>query len=297
MRVEDLDRVIKNAEKATVEEPLHTIMQLLRRVEPRHPLLSHYRVGIKQDQALKRSFLATATRIVNNRLQDVFPIRTPSPQSTPENPLPHVRAKQHMQGAVGLSLLGKPLITWQNLSRLGEKEREDLLDRYQIGIDELQALGRQFGVLPHNELVQLCEVAVWLTMHDMLDVAEEVVEDKTLKIGVTSDTDEGSDADLTLNLQQRIFEEYILSAQKRRKLHLGIETKPGARRIRKTIARLVLAASIGYGAGLATTAYIEHEIESNSEIPDSVAYNLANDISNASWDFNKDITEFMLSLR
>lgn len=174
---EQLDTVIENARIATTEEPLHTIMTTLRQHKPDHPLLRHYFAGIKADPDHADTFTDKIRRQLERHLDDVEGGVKPvadfdeyaDDQDGASGPN-FERIKHHMSGSPSIGSDGQLLLVSRSLSDYTHVQASDLLRHMGITVKELERLPEIAENLPKERLVQLCELAAWLTMHSRLDL-------------------------------------------------------------------------------------------------------------------------------
>ena len=305
---EQLDTVIENARIATTEEPLHTIMMTLRKHKPDHPLLPHYFAGIKADPDHAGTFTNKLRRQLERHLDDVDGGVKPvadfdesfDDQDGASGPK-FERVKHHMFGSPRIGSDGQLMLVSRSLIDYTHVQTSDLLRHMGITVKELERLPEIAQNLPKERLVQLCELAAWLTMHSRLDLGADESTERASKITLRH-TNEVSQSEQRVGLQARIAERVI---HKRRSKSpesdgFGIDLKQvRARRFGRTVATLALATGVGFGSGIATIGHLNgsfaetQAIRASENLSDETKERLINEVlSNPSF----DVANFLQSL-
>ncbi len=297
---EQLDTVIENARIATTEEPLHTIMMTLRQHKPDHPLLPHYFAGIKADPDHADTFTNKLRRQLERHLDDVDGGVKPVADfdesfddhdgaSGPK----FERVKHQMSGSPSIGSDGQLMLVSRSLSDYTHVQASDLLRHMGITVKELERLPEIAENLPKERLVQLCELAAWLTMHSRLDLGADESTERASKITLRHTNEAGLSVQ-RVGLQARIAERVI---HKRRSKSpesdgFGIDLKQvRARRFGRTVATLALATGVGFGSGFATIGHLNgsfaetQAIRASENLSDETKERLINEVlSNPSFD-------------
>lgn len=251
INTDTLPKIVENTRLATSEEPLHSVMQLLARVKPGHPLLRSYYPGIKTDSEAANAFEIKVRRAVDKYLLDTemgWQIEEGA------DAVPRAKQKSSLIGRTTIRPNERPSISWQKANEFGYSERGDLLRHFGVTEAELENLGELAATLPSHRLVKLCEVAALLTMHDRLSLAE--VEGGRKIIGRPAP--EGEKSTDSVGLQTRTAETVLnktLSSADERAEEVSLKSIK-RRRVGRSIARLGLALVAGMGVGYASQQYI-----------------------------------------
>lgn len=163
--VDELDTMIENSAQAEIEEPLHTIMNLLRQRIPSHPLLQSYYASIKSSPTESQKFERQTRRLLERRLEDIEAQRVLA--SDHDEPI-YEKQKQHFVGQPIIGKDGLPRIIWRNQTNFTDIKSGDLLEHLGVSWSELEQLPMTADSLSTSRLNQLCTLGVWLALNDKL---------------------------------------------------------------------------------------------------------------------------------
>lgn len=182
----ELDALCEQIQEKAAFEPLSSIMRVLSRVAPDHPLIAQYEL-LKQNKTLPRdAFRRAADFVTSRRLDDVAVAR--------EEVAPgiHQKLKQSIAGRLEVSRSGHPVVTWRT-PNLQVADSAALFEHIRMTPEMLTALLQHPEIAPASKIVEICEIAVWLS--EYTDFAFQGLDNSTSSRQVRPENDEYSQVD------------------------------------------------------------------------------------------------------
>lgn len=153
---EELEKLYENVNQEAAFEPLSSIIRILTKVAPDHPLVAQYALLRKSDAQPRDAFRRTIDYVTSRRLDDV----TASRSEVAPGVL--VKLKQSIAGKLEVGRFGQPEITWRT-PNLQVADSAELFDHIRMTPEMLTALLRHPEIAPASKIVEICEIAIWLS--------------------------------------------------------------------------------------------------------------------------------------
>jgi hypothetical protein len=178
LSVPELQDLLDKVTVASSNEPLDTIMRLLTHVQPNHPALKDYALLQKHPNASRDTLKRTLTMAIERRLDDVFAERKEypisktviKPDGTPEAidlKIP-VKVKGALSGTPRVGKDGQALVEWRAANTNLLQHDSGLLEDKKLSEQRLVELLKAADQLPKEQVIELCELAAWLSLEGLL---------------------------------------------------------------------------------------------------------------------------------